>query len=325
MSKILSIYVNCSRGGMGTVYLNRAINNPSEHHTLIFVNDKGGYHLFTGHPNIDVRIIRKDRLKPYIAYLTVNFPFDEIRITSLPEAVEPISKQFNPKIVYEFHTSVPEIVSSELAKFDIANINSIYVPSEFSRQMLLEQLPPEVNNLVEVRANQLNTNNVDFQPRDRFIFRDQIPILWIGRFDAGKNTRDFMRILSQLPELYIGIVVVSLESDPSRLDDFLSDAFAYGVEDRVKVYLNLSHEQVFSLYSSVSRHNGYYCSTSLNESFGFTVVEAATQKLRVVGYDVGALSEHQSNLITLFPVGDNQAIVNHILETSSPAREPLYA
>lgn len=313
--KILTIYPNCSLGGMTSVYLNRCIDQPENDFSFIFINDKGGKNAFTALPNSQVRVVRKDRLNNYIEYLLKSIKYHEIRITSLPKLPLILNKTDDVKIVYEFHTSSLDIIKNEIEQLSMDFIDEIWVPSSYLKSMVESNLG--FNKPINVVRNLANAEifNTGLQPTVEYKFPNgEIPVFWIGRFDKGKNYKDFFRALSLLDKKYVGYVILSMESDPTRYAEALGEIAIYGLSDRVKFFLNLSQQEVSDYYKSAKSIGGVFCSTSLAESFGYGVLEAAMAGLPVVAYDVGGLSEHLNHGydINMVDVGDTLALAKDI-------------
>ncbi|MBB5704644.1 glycosyltransferase involved in cell wall biosynthesis [Ochrobactrum daejeonense] len=291
---------------MTTVYYNRAKDNPDQIHDLLFLHDKGGASVFDDLSNVNVRICSPNRIEGFVKDITRRFSYKEIRITTAHEVIKWIDTRSDSLIVYEFHTPFRSQMEREIPKLDIHKVDIFAAPSQNSARMLSEVLPQECLPKISVRQNLLDKEYLEFKDDvDPFIWNNSIPILWIGRFDDQKNVNDFLRILSLLPDVYHGISVVSFNDDVTSFSDFMGDVYAYRLEKRLSVLLNLSKRQIRSLYHSVREAGGVFLSTSVDESFGYTVAEAAALRLPTITFDVGALSEHDSPQIKFIPVGDN--------------------
>lgn len=314
---ILTIYPNCSLGGMTSVYLNRCLEQPNEKFSFIFNNDKGGKNAFSALTNADTRIVRKDRILPYLKYIlsTIEIKYDEIRVTSLPDLPLAIKSSSSIKVIYEFHTSSLDIITKELNGLSLESVDEIWVPSLYLKYIVSSILDNDIK--VKVIRNLANSSifNLETAPTVNFKFpSDKIPIFWIGRFDKGKNYKDFLRALSLLDDKYVGYIILSMEKEPNRYAEALGDVAIHQLTDRVKFLLNLTQQEVADLYKNAYEVGGIFCSTSLAESFGYGVLEAAMTGLPVVAYDVGALSEHldYGYKIKMINVGDTLELANAI-------------
>lgn len=308
MKKILTVYPNCSLGGMTSVYTSRCLIEPETKFDFIFINDKGGKEAFNSPHNSDFRIVRKDRLSAFYGNTLTHTKYDEIRITSLPELTSlDLENNQDTKLIYEFHTSTESIIEKELELLDLNKVNEIWVPSEYLRKIVSSLIKADTP--IKVVANIVNTKifNPKISTEKRFFFRaDTIPIFWIGRLDKGKNYKDFFRMLSLLPSYYEGIVILSLENEPARISEALLETDKYQISNRVKFLLNLTQAELADMYRNSFDNHGIFCSTSLAESFGYGVLEAALCGLPVVTYEVGGISGHKQYglAIHMVDVGD---------------------
>lgn len=312
---ILTIYPNCSLGGMTSVYLNRCLDNPSDVFSFVFLSDKGGKDAFTNLSNTHTRIVRKDRLVNYLDFAVEKVEYDEIRITSIPSLPKILKEKCNSKIIYEFHTSSLDIISRELNELASDCIDEIWVPSNYLKTIV--ESSSTANLVVKVVRNIANSNifNTISDNKNKYDFpADKVPIFWIGRFDKGKNYKDFFRVLSLLDDRYMGYIILSMENDSARYAEAIGDLAFYNLSDRVKFFLNLSQQEISDFYRSSVKENGLFCSTSLAESFGYGVLEASMAGLPVVAYDVGGLSEHieQGYDIKMVNVGDTVQLAEKI-------------
>lgn len=318
MSNTLTIYPNCSMGGMTTVYKNRIAHDSLKSHHLVFKYDHGARGVFEAHENARVDIPSHGRFEAYVKYIYSAIDFDEVRITSLPEIANALLDIDSSKVVYEFHSSTESIIKHELSILNLDKLESIIVPSAYLADLVRSMIPVDLSIRLQVVEN-LVDDKIFFQGQDAssWSFDDRaVPLVWIGRFDKGKNPRDFLRALSQLPQKYIGIFIVSMESEPERASSFMADVVSYGLDDRVHIMMNLPQREISSLYRYASSMFGFFVSTSLGESFGYGVAEALACGLDTVAFDVGALSERKAPVgctYSLVDVGDIQSLQQQIV------------
>lgn len=300
--RFLTLYPNCSLGGMTTVYRNRALAQPNDRFEFIFNNNfagAGSYSL----PNTEIRIIPSSRTEAYLKYHAGRGRYDEIRLTSLPKLTTCIPD--GVKLIYEFHSSDEQALQNEISLLDADRVDEFWVPSRFLKEVVdafLHQKTDKssivVKNLIDETTFKRRTVEMPGGLKP-----NTIPIVWIGRFDKGKNPLDLLRALSLVDKKYHAFVVVSLESDPNRLASFLSEATQYGVSNQITVMQNLSPSEISDLYNFVASKGGALCSTSLGESFGYAIAEAHACGLRSIAYSVGALPEHKE-------IGANMKLVD---------------
>ncbi|ASN39658.1 hypothetical protein CGQ24_11935 [Arthrobacter sp. 7749] len=292
----MTVYPNCSMGGMTTVYKNRIAQNPDQLHHLLFMNDRGAQGVFDPFSNARVDILEHGRLQPYAVYSASMVSFDEVRVTSLPKVANALMEVIPNTLVYEFHSSSEKVIQDEIDQLNLELLPSVIVPSNFLAELVISLLPTGCKVPVTVVPNVVD-NRIFWGGKDSVDWNfaaESIPLLWIGRFDKGKNPRDFLRALSQLPEKFIGVFIVSMESTPERAASFLADVAAYGLDDRIHVMMNLAQDEIASMYRFAASVGGMFVSTSLGESFGYGVAEALACGLNTVAYDVGALAEREA-------------------------------
>ncbi len=314
---MLSVYVNCSAGGMGTVYRNRARASAARH-DLVFGFDKGGMGSFVDLDNVTVEIVPSDRIGDRISLLTLERQYEQVRITALPGVVSAVARHNCGALVYEIHSAGETARPGELAALDLDRIDQIWVPSSFQRDLVSGFLAPKVRERIRIVPNWADpsTFNATVPPLWPDDGGDRIPLLWVGRFESPeKNAPDLLRVLSMLPEAYHAIMVLSFDTSTQPTAEILSTALAYGIADRVSLFHNLTPHGMASVYRAVALRSGILCSTGLFESFGLGIVEASLCGLPVVAFAVGALREHVELgfSIDFVEVGDVAAMVEAIV------------
>lgn len=315
MARSLIIYTNCSKGGVTSVIRNRALSQPTTEFAAVFLNDRNGARAFDDIPNISVRIVRRDRATTYLKYILANFGFTSISILSEPDIANSIAPSVSVPVEYEFHSSDSSVIERELAVLNTSQIDRIVVPSAYLRQKVSALMPQADRTVVEVRPNLVDVNAFSAAVSQDDAGFGSLPsfklVLWVGRFDKGKGYKQFLRVLGALPDGYYGIAVVSLESDPMRAAEFFYECDSAGAADRVSLFADISNAEMAQLLRAVRDSGGFLLSTSLMESFGYSVAEALAVGTRVIAYELPALQELPDNdkLLTFVPIGSFADVV----------------
>lgn len=321
--KHLIYYPNCSKGGVATVIRGRAADAPESQFHCVFVNDRGGRDAFVDLPNVQVRIVARDRLDAYLAYLDGQFDYHSISLLSDPRALNSSRFVDVAKVSYELHSSNMPIVRKELHEIDPGKCGRLIVPSAYMAQRIQGDAELPDGLVVEVRPNLVDQRLFHGgEASTSFFAEGVIPLVWVGRFDKDKGVKHFVRALGLLPPEYHGYVIVSLESDPARAADFLGEVYASGVSSRVHLLMNVSQVRLSSMMREARDLGGAFVSTSLMESFGYSVVEALRCGLRVVAFELPPFAEHPDplNLLRQVDVGDVGALAQALVSKAPVAR-----
>ncbi|MFJ2617902.1 glycosyltransferase family 4 protein [Glutamicibacter sp. NPDC087344] len=316
MNRILTTYMNCSLGGMTSVYRARALHHPNTQFDHVFEADRGGRQAFVSLPNSSVRIIEENRSANYLSYLLSQVDYRQLRITSRPGLLDKLVIPSNTSVVYEIHSPNPKIIARELKSLSMERIDEIWTPSDWASQLVQSLLPARKHATIRTVPNLVDTTNFRTESTKSYSFlkREGKPVSWIGRLEnTQKNYLDFLRILKLLPRDHYGLVIFSYENTPDRLERFLGDAAMLGVDDRLQIYGNVPQPEVADIHRAVRDAGGAFCSTALSESFGYAVLEAALTDCPVVAYDVGPLAEHPIP-VHLTAVGDLRGTAEAIRE-----------
>lgn len=314
----LVVYPNASKGGITSVIRGRAVEAPSTRFDVIFFDDRGGAQAFADLPNVRVSIIQRGRAEPAIKYLTRNHSYSTVSVLSSPEIVKHLETT-DSHVRYEFHSSDMKINKNEIRNLDLRIIDEISTPTDFMASAIRPLLPREHRKKLAVVPNLVDKTiftpdgSTEFYAYEALSSEKGIPLIWVGRFDEGKGYRHFIRTLAALPSEYRGILVVSLEKDPNRASAFFNECAAMGVLERIELYLNQSQFDMAKLYRWAAERDGRAVSTSLLESFGYFVAEAASCGLPVVAFDLPVWKEHEyEDRITTVPIGSVTSLVHAI-------------
>ena len=119
--------------------------------------------------------------------------------------------------------------------------------------------------------------------------------LCLGRLDEHKNWRLFLEIAENMKKStdnsYEYWVVGGMNSDELEKKKFFEMIEKKDLMAEVRWIPAVSYEKIANIYSYVAKSGGAYISTSKNESFGMTALEAMACGCPVILNDVGGLSE----------------------------------
>lgn len=313
--KHLVYYPNCSKGGVSTVIRGRAVDEPESVFHCVFVNDRGGRDAFSDLANVQVRLVARDRLNAYLAFLDAQFAYDDISILSDARALNESKFADSTKVRYELHSSNMAIVRKEMLELDAEKAGHLVVPSEYMANRIETEVGLPSGLPLAIRPNLVDSNLFHGGDSHSSYFPEEvIPLIWIGRFDKDKGVKHFVRALSLLPPEYHGYVIVSLESDPLRTADFLGELSASGVGSRVHFLMNVSQARLSEMMREARDLRGAFVSTSLMESFGYSVVESLECGLRVIAFELPPFGEHSDprSLLQQVDIGDVNSLASAI-------------
>lgn len=316
----LIVYPNCSKGGVTSVIRGRARAEKDTQFDVVFFNDRGGRNAFDDLPNVDIRLVRADRAPNYFTYLVNNFKYDQVSVLSHPKTANQLSEKDDLAVTYEFHSSDMKVVKREIGELNLDRLAHIIAPSPQMVDSISKMLPVRIKprmssvpNLVDTAL--FNEDGVsNFFDKSRFALDETaVPLVWVGRFDNGKGFVYALRALARLPKKFIGIFVVSLENDPERANRFYREAAELGVSDRVRLFLNLPQAEMGNLLRSTRDRGGFAVSTSLMESFGYSVAEALACGTKVAAFDLPVWKNFdRQDLLFTVTSGDVQQLSNLI-------------
>lgn len=312
----LIVYPNNSMGGVSAVLRARAAAHPEVYFDLVFGAERGGSGAYRDLPNVSVRVLPKGRRESFFKYLSALPSYEEVRVLSDPESANTLAQDDRNAVIYEFHSSHLDIVERELAVLDSDRIASFVVPSEHMREAIIPLLAPRLRNRLIVEPNLVDLRLFCPEgPAPLFTYQPGTPLVWVGRFDSGKGAFSFARLLALLPQSFFGVVITSLESDPSRMSRFLAECRSLGVEKRVRHFSNLPQPRIADVYRSARVRGGWHVSTSLAESFGYSTYEARACGLRTIAFDLPAWEPLiDDNLVRVVSIGDLHRMAELILE-----------
>ncbi|KGF02443.1 hypothetical protein HMPREF1628_01585 [Actinomyces sp. S4-C9] len=314
--RVLHYYPNLTQGGMGTVLRTRAKNLPSHKFDLLFSNDSGGGNIFDELPNVEFRLVRKERLENYLTFTLSQRRYDEVIFTSAPEIANKVFESLPLALrVYEFHSSDVRVLSSEVEKLDLRRVDEVRVPSDYLAGIIQSLLPANAQRLVRVVPNQVDEDMFFVDKHEHGI--DLSPtLIWVGQFSRAKGYNDFLRVLGNLPENYAGEMYFSGRVPAEMVVGLMAEIARSGVQDRVSIFYNVPQQELAKRYRELG-DSAVLVSTSLLESFGYGVYEALKCGLRCAVYELPALNafhEEFPGMISTAPLGEISALAESILQ-----------
>lgn len=286
--KILYIYKYAILGGVTTQLVNR-IEYLKEHidcHVL-YIQDCGGIRAFKDFSNVKVDN-NINRIANYID--TENF--DIVICIDTIEGYDALKKcKHKPIVISEVHTTTSNLDQLKTLKSDMP-MDAFITPSKYLKERILEEYGYKGHKECYVVENCLDTKVFNTQcevnkPNKKIIG-------WIGKLDDHKNWRKFLRIVSQIIviEKNVEIWLIGGYTAPQYVvKDFISELNNYNIMDYVKWYPYIEYDKMPQIYRQIALSGGMTISTSQNESFGMTAVEAMACKCPLIMPKVGALVE----------------------------------
>ncbi|MBW4080774.1 glycosyltransferase family 4 protein [Paenibacillus sp. S150] len=305
--KILYFYKFCILGGVTTQLANRLkfLRGRAEVH-FAFLGDYGGTSAFEGYGH--VRILgTPEELKSYIQA----HDFDIIITIDTYELYEALGPaEDNKLIIHEVHTTYEEPLQKLAESQGSLPYHYVITPSEYMKNLLKGIGIPgafHINNCLDTDLFRYEPSPGKWPPT----------ILWVGKLDQHKNWESFMNIAGRLnaqrPDLQF--MLVGGYTAPEEIKSMLQErADKLGLR-HFKWIPKAGYEEMRHYYSMAAESGGVYVSTTRNESFGMTVLEAMACRCPVVVPDVGALPELLSdNLsVSLYESGKEEEGVERVL------------
>ncbi|AIQ28767.1 hypothetical protein P40081_11720 [Paenibacillus sp. FSL P4-0081] len=304
--KILYFYKFCLLGGVTTQLANRLkfLRGRAEVH-FAFLEDYGGAGAFEGYAH--VRILgTPDEIRSYIK----EHDFDVIITIDTYELYEALGPAEARKlIIHEVHTTYEEPLRILAESRDSLPFHYVITPSAYMKEML-EGIG--ITDACHIN-NCLDTELFKYEP----LSGERPPtILWVGKLDRHKNWESFMniagRLNAQFPDLQFLLVggYTAPEEITGKLRARVQELGIRHFEWLPKV----DYEEMHHYYSAVAGSGGVYISTTSNESFGMTVLEAMACRCPVVVPEVGALPELLDDelSVSLYATGNEEECVRRV-------------
>lgn len=289
--KILFIDLYAVLGGVTMQLLNRFRSlSPSIECHFSFLYDYGATKLFENYKHVYI-LNGRDSL----AKLVEKYNYDIISIIDANIVYKWLSSiQYNGFIINEVHTTYPSNLNNLKKLKENPKMDLIVTPSDYMKNIIENEYGFKGRIPVEVIPNCLDFSKFKYKASKKV--EKTCKILWVGRLDSHKRYEDFLRICENLEHKYKGynfeyIIVGGCNASELVIDNLLKKSIEYGILDKLTWYSAIDYFDMYKIYSMVKDSGGIYVSTSSNESFGMTVLEAMSIGIPVVVPNVGALSE----------------------------------
>lgn len=285
--KVLISYAFCTKGGVETALYNRLkeLDRNQLEVDLHFFRDYGGSSIFKNYngeiliqPDVE-KLQRLIEEKNYDAVISV----DTVDTLSILQKMN-----YRGKIGLEVHTTYEQNLTY-LGNKIIDCVDFVIVPSKYQENLVKNKLEHKKIHILGNAVSDCITYRKDCVSK----YKKKI-ILWVGRIDQHKNWRLFLKIAKELHKRddgYLFWIVGGLKSETSEICEFEKKLYQYDLECVVRWIPQVSYDQIDKVYSYAANSGGGYISTSINESFGMTIIEAMMCKCPVVVNQVGALPE----------------------------------
>lgn len=287
--KVLISYIFCTKGGVETALVNRLrkVDYNKFQIDLHFFKDYGGKTLFDDYRGGEVYI--EDNEEALETLIKEN-KYDIVISIDTAHVLNMLQKiDYHGKVGLEVHTTYEEgLKYLKTPSIDI--VDFIIVPSVYQKELVQSILNKTKN--IYVLGNAIYEERCTEEVNH--ISKECPIILWVGRIDMHKNWRLFLQIASLLKkynEKFQFWVVGGLKSDAKELSRFEEQIYTLDLEANVKWIPQVEYAKMKNIYRYAAFSNGCYISTSNNESFGMTVIEAMHEQCPVVVNAVGALTE----------------------------------
>ena len=285
--KILYCYQYGILGGVCTQLLHRLAQfratGAVEAH-LTFAKDYGISNTLRDYPWITFQDPRK------IKCLIKEHQYDLVTVIDSPRYLSAMDEQWVPTPrVIEVHTTT----NRGLVYLDQEpwKANAFIVPSRYSANLLCENFRIDSE---EIRIVPNAVDGDQFHPVEVESTPPRPIVLWVGKLDAHKNPRGFLAIAHELIKNGVDAdfwLVGGQTASKETIDELVDEIELRGLHQRCRWFDRVEHHSMPRLFSIVRNSGGCLVSTSIDESFGMSILESMLSGCPVVAADVGALAE----------------------------------
>lgn len=145
-------------------------------------------------------------------------------------------------------------------------------------------------------------------------------VLWIGRIEHNKNWRLLLKIIERMDNTYLFRIISNIKVS-SDYKYFIKDAQSKKLMNKIDIISDCPYSDMLAYYKEAA-DNGCYLSTSYNESFGMTVLEAMKAECPMVLNNIPAFREIAGNSAIYF---DKNSIYESIHAIKKLSTDSVYA
>jgi glycosyltransferase involved in cell wall biosynthesis len=339
--KILYIYKYGIFGGVCTQIFNRlSYLNEVARVDLLFFKNYGASRLFK-----ENKIFFTDKISK-ISKIIHGGAYDFISIIDTPEALDALKHNHLPdtKVIIEVHTTTANIsylndLRDNIERMDY--ISYIITPSEYLKERIENEFRFKNVKPVHIIPNTLDTTLFSYITPS--IVPDRKIVLWVGKLDDHKNWQGFLEVAAMISDKNkecLFWIIGGYTAPKERIQEFIRMIDNLDLSEKVKWFPLIKYEHMPLVYSLVLKSGGCHLITSLNESFGMTMIEAISVGCPVISSNVGALPEVMNGISTdllydykdneqaaakLQKVLDNQAYYNQLFENKKEIMRSEYS
>lgn len=294
MPKILFVYEYLGLGGVESVLATRlrTLKSLGVAAKAMFLADKGGKSLFHD--------LKEDIFVPSTPLEKFDYfsSFDPTLVVTIdtPSVVE-IARSVCPQVpvVYEVHTTYEKELRFLESPRSQERIKLFIVPSA-SQESLLRRILRVSSLPVRIVPNAVDERFTAPPPSEP---RSHIPLVcWVGRLDELKNWRGYLEVASRLAKLNASArfwLIGGLYSPLEKQDALWQSIVRSHLESRFHWFPMVLPEKMPEMLDKIQLSGGCVVSTSKNESFGMSILEAMARCCPVVVPAGGALAELTHN------------------------------
>lgn len=315
--KVLYGYRYGILGGVCTQLLNRLQvldgSNELEAH-LLFSRDYGISRTLDGYPHL---YFESDPGK--VRALATAGGYDAFVVIDTPEYAQLLGEFKDVPLIVEVHTTTDN--GLRYLNERTWRAAGYIVPSDYSRRLLRERF-----DLTEAPIH-IVPNSLDVR---LFPYIEVSPTLprptfaWIGKLDDHKNWRGFLRIAQWATRqgLDAEYWLIGGETAPEdRQQELIDEIENFELHTRCRWFPRIEYRAMHRVYAAIRQSGGAAVVTSINESFGMSVLEALMCGCPVLASRVGALPEimPQRDYLKFYELDDTPAAAESVVEMARPA------